>query len=67
MHQGAELHQTLPHLLVALSEESNMRPWGDIGSEMPLPLPILPLRDPLSQRKMSSMWDRDIAKSTKKI
>lgn len=41
VHQGTEFHQTLPHLLVALSEESKMRPQGDKGSEIPLTLPIL--------------------------
>lgn len=48
VHQGTELDQTLPHLLVALSEESRMRPQGDKGLEMPLPLPIFHSGDPLS-------------------
>jgi hypothetical protein len=40
VHQGTELQQTLPHLLVALSEESKMKPRGDKGSEMSLLLLI---------------------------
>lgn len=40
MHQRTELQQTLPHLLVALSEESKMKPRGDKGSEMSLLLLI---------------------------
>lgn len=60
MHQGTEFHQTLPHLLVALSEESKMRPRGDKGQRYLYHCPYFTLGSFVSKEDEFSVEQRQL-------